>query len=67
VSENTIDTTYLVPLFDHARLTTANPAIERSQEELKMDGFNHAGEYIRRVVSGGATARSVESRGGAVV
>jgi hypothetical protein len=26
---------------DHARLATSNPASERSQKELKMDGFNH--------------------------
>ena len=27
---------------DHARLVTVNPASERSQQEPKMHGFNHA-------------------------
>jgi len=38
---------------DHARLVTANPASERSQEELQMDGFNHAASVsnVRQVVA----------------
>jgi len=44
-------------LFDqvgnHARLATANSASERSQEELQMDGFNHAASAsnVRHVVA----------------
>jgi len=38
---------------DHARLMTANPTGESGQEELKMDGFNHAASVsdARQVVA----------------
>ena len=38
---------------DHARLATANPPSQRSQEELKMYGVNHAASVseVRQVVA----------------
>jgi len=38
---------------DHSRLVTANPPGERSQEELQMDGFNHAASVseVRQLVA----------------
>jgi hypothetical protein len=34
------DTVFFSQISDHARLATADPASERSQEELQMDGVN---------------------------
>ena len=47
------DAVLLDHLCDQLRLMTGNPAGERSQEEMKMDGFNHAASVsdVRQVVA----------------
>jgi hypothetical protein len=38
-------------------LFPSNPASERGQEELEMDGFNHLGSITEGVISGVVTVR----------